>query len=124
MGKKDMIRLFINALPGNFFTFLLKLSDFFLFRVLCDGFLMAFQAGVNVRYPGEGLGFEKSVACVTPQSLFQMLFMIERDGLIGFKTESEADEEEQQKNPDSQSKEEGFQFLKPSGHCFTPLSFL
>ena len=73
---------------------LLKLSDFFFFGGFCDRFLMALQADVNVRYPGEGLGFEKSVACVTPQSLFQMLFMIERDGLIGLRTEPEADEEE------------------------------
>ena len=55
---------------------------------------MTFEAGVYVRYPGEGLGFEKAVTCVTPQSLFQMLFMIERDGLIGLRTKSEVDEEE------------------------------
>ena len=54
---------------------------------------MTFQAGVKVRYSGEGLGFEKAVACVTPQSLFQMLFMIERDGLLGLGTKTEVDEE-------------------------------
>jgi hypothetical protein len=46
MGKKDMIRLFINAFPGNFFTFPLKLSDFFFFGGFCDRFLVTFQAGI------------------------------------------------------------------------------
>jgi hypothetical protein len=38
------------------------------------------------------LGFEKAVACVTPQSLFQMLFMIERDGLLDFGAKTKVDE--------------------------------
>jgi hypothetical protein len=70
------------------------------------------------------LGFEEAMACVTPQSLFYMLFMIERDGLFGLGAKTEADEEEQQKNPDGQSKEDGFQFSDPSGYYFTPPYFL
>jgi hypothetical protein len=94
MRKEDMIRLFIYPFPGDLFIALLKLSDLFFLGGFCDRFLVAFQAGVNVRYPGEGLGFEKAVTCVTPQSLSHMLFMIERDGLIGLRTKSEVDEEE------------------------------
>jgi len=95
MGKEDMIRLFIYPLPGDFFTLLLRLPDFFLFRVFRDGFLMTFQADVEVGHSGEGLGFEKAVACVTPQSLFQMLFMIERDGLLDLGAKAKAEEEEE-----------------------------
>jgi hypothetical protein len=92
MRKEDMVWLFIYPFPGDFFMALLKLSDFFFFGGFCDRFLVAFQAGVNVRYSGEGLGFEKAVACVTPQSLFQMLFMIERDGLLDFGAKTKVDE--------------------------------
>jgi hypothetical protein len=56
---------------------------------------MTFQAGVDVGHSGEGLGFEEAMACVTPQSLFHMLFMIERDGLLGLGAKTEADEEEE-----------------------------
>jgi len=94
MRKEDMVRLFVYSFPRNFLSFFLKLSDLFFLGGFCDRFLVAFQAGVNVRYPGEGLGFEKAVTCVTPQSLSHMLFMIERDGLIGLRTKSEVDEEE------------------------------
>jgi hypothetical protein len=55
---------------------------------------MAFQAGVDVGHPGEGLGFEEAMACITSQSLFHMLFVIERDGLIGLGAKTEADKEE------------------------------
>jgi hypothetical protein len=94
MGKEDMIRLFVNPFPGDFFTLLLKLSDFFLFGSFCYRFLMTFQAGVEIGHPGEGLGFEEAVACITPQSLFHMLFMIERDGLFSLGAKTEGDEEE------------------------------
>ena len=95
MGKEDMIGLFIYPLPGNFLTLLLSLPDLFLFRALGYGILMAFEADVKVGHPGEGLGFEEAVACVTPQSLFRMLFMIERNGLLGLGAKTEADEDEE-----------------------------
>jgi hypothetical protein len=85
---------------------LLKLSDFFFFFALCDRFLVAFQAGVEVGHPRKGLGFEEAVAIVTIQSLLQMLFVIERDGLLSLGAKAEADEEEEQNNPDGQSNEE------------------
>lgn len=94
MRKEDMIWLFIYPLPGDFLMAFLKLSDFFFLGGFCDRFLVAFQAGVHVRHSREGLGFEEAVACITPQSLFQMLFMIERDRLIGLRTKSEIDGEE------------------------------
>jgi len=56
---------------------------------------MTFQAGVQVRHPRKGLGLEEAVAGVTFQSLFQMLFVIERDGLFGFRADTEADKEKQ-----------------------------
>ncbi len=94
MRKKDMVRLFIDTLPRDFFFLLLKFPDFFLFRALRDGVLMAFQAVCDGGHPGESLGFEEGVTCITPQSLFTMFFMIERDRLIGLGAETEADEEE------------------------------
>ena len=95
MGKEDMIGLFIYPLPGNFLTLLLSLPDLFLFWALGDGILMAFEADVQVGHPGEGLGFEEAVTCVTSQSLFQMFFMIERDGLLGLGAKTKADEDEE-----------------------------
>ena len=95
MGKEDMIRLLINALPGNGGILLLKLSDFFFFLAFCDGFLMTFKAGIEVRHPGKDLGLEEAVAGVAFQSLFQMLFVIERDGLVGFGADTKADKEKQ-----------------------------
>jgi len=106
MGKKDVIRLFVYPFPGNFLTLLLKLPDFFLFCGLCDGIFMTFEACVEVRHPGEGLGSEETVACITPQTLFQMLFVIERDGLLGFRAKTKTDEKGEQKSPDGQSNEE------------------
>ena len=94
MGKENMIRLLIYPFPGYTFTLLLKLSDFFFFWGFGYGILMAFEADVKVGHPGEGLGFEEAMACITPQSLFHMLFMIERDGLIGLGAKTEADKEE------------------------------
>jgi hypothetical protein len=86
MRKEDMIRLFIYPLPRDFFILLLKFPDFFLFWALRDGVFMAFQAVSDAGYPGEDLGFEEAVACVTLQPLFTMFFMIERDGLLGLGT--------------------------------------
>jgi hypothetical protein len=85
---------------------LLKLSDFFFFFALRDRFLVAFQASVEVGQPGIGLGFEEAVASIAFQSLFQMLFVIERDGLLSLGAKAEADEKEEQYNPDGQSNEE------------------
>ena len=111
--KEDMIRLFIDAFPWNWGILLLKLPDFFFFWAFRDGFLMAFKAGIQVRHPRKGLGFKEAVACVTAQTLFQMFFMIERDGLLGLGAKTEANKEEKQKNPNGQSNGEGFQFLDP-----------
>jgi hypothetical protein len=92
MRKEDMIGFCINPFPGNFFPLLSKLPDFFLFWALGDGILMAFKAGVDVRHSGEALGFVKAVAGIALQSLFQMFFMVERDGLLGFGPETGAHE--------------------------------
>jgi hypothetical protein len=54
------------------------------------------------------LGFKKAVTCVALQSLFRMLFMIERNGLIGFEAKTEGEDEKKQYDPDRQSNEEGF----------------
>ena len=89
--KEDMIRLFVNPPPGDLLTLLLILSDFFLFRRLRHRFLMALQAGVDVRHPREGLGLEEAVACVTSQTLIDMLFMIERNRLFRLGAKTEAD---------------------------------
>ena len=75
---------------------------------------MAFQAGVEVGYPGKDLGFEEAMASVTVQSLFQMLFVIERDGLFSLGAKTKADEKEKQNNSDGQSNEERFHLLNNS----------
>ena len=62
---------------------------------------MAFEAGVVARHPGEGLGFKETMACVTLQSLFYMLFVIERDGLISLRAKAKVDEKEEQSNSDN-----------------------
>ena len=93
--KEDMIRLLINAPPGNGGILLLKLSDFFFFLAFRDRFLMTFKASIDARHPRKGLGLEEAVAGVTFQSLFQMLFVIERDGLVGFRADTKADKEKQ-----------------------------
>ncbi len=60
---------------------------------------MTFQAGVEVGHPWKSLGFEEAMARVAGQPLFQMFFMIERDGLIGFGTDAEVNEEGERYNP-------------------------
>jgi hypothetical protein len=72
---------------------------------------MTFQAGVEVGYPGKGLSFKEAVASLTVQSLFQMLLVIERDGLLSLGAKAKADEKEEQNNPDGQSDEERFHLL-------------
>jgi hypothetical protein len=93
MRKEDMIGFNVNPFPENFFPLFPKLPDFFLFWALGDRVLVAFKAGVDVRDSREGLGFVKAVACIALQSLFQMLLMVERDGLLGFRPETGAHEE-------------------------------
>ncbi len=56
---------------------------------------MAFKAGVQVGQSGEGLGFIEAMAGIAFQSLFRMFFVVERDGLLGFRTNTETDEEEE-----------------------------
>jgi len=55
---------------------------------------MTFKASIEVRHPRKGLGFKEAVACVTAQTLIQMFFMIEGDGLVGLGAKTEVDEEE------------------------------
>jgi hypothetical protein len=95
MRKEDMIGLLIYPFPWDFFPFFLKLSDFFFFWRLSDRFFVAFEADVVVRHSREGLGFKEAVACITPQSLLNMLFMIERDRLIGLRAKAKANEKKE-----------------------------
>jgi hypothetical protein len=79
----------------DFFIFLLKFSDFFLFCILCNRFLMTFQAGINIGHPGEGLSFEEAVADVTLQPLAHMFLMVEGDRLLNLRGKAETDEEKE-----------------------------
>ena len=92
--KEDMIRLFIDAFPWNWGILLLKLPDLFFFWAFRNRFLMTFKASVDVRHSRKALGFKEAVACVAAQTLFQMFFMIEGNGLLGLRTKTEVDEEE------------------------------
>jgi len=82
MRKEDMVWLFINALPEDWGTLLLKFPDFFFFWAFRDGFLMTFKASIDVRHPRKGLGFKEAVACVTAQTLVHVFLMIEGDRLL------------------------------------------
>jgi hypothetical protein len=64
VGKEDMVRFVVDLFPRNSLSLLLKLSDFFLFRTFCDRFFMAFQASVDFRDSGKGLGFVEVMASV------------------------------------------------------------
>ncbi len=110
MRKEDMVRLFIDPFPRDFFSLFLKLPDLFFLRGLSNGFFVTFKAGHEVGNSGKGLGFEEAVARVTFQPLFRMLLMVEGYRLLGPRDKAEADEKEKKYNPSGQSNEKGFQF--------------
>ncbi len=95
VGEENMIRFSIDSFPRNFFSLFLKLPDLFFLWGLRNRFFMAFEAGIQVGQSGEGLGFIEMMTGIALQPLFQVLFMVERDGLLGFRTETETDEEEE-----------------------------
>lgn len=90
-----MIRLFIYSFPRDFLPLFLKLSDFLFLWRLGDRFFMAFEADAVARHSGEGLGFKEGMACITFQSLLSMLFMIERDRLVGLITKAKTEEKKE-----------------------------
>jgi hypothetical protein len=114
MGKKDMIGLRVNPFPGYPFPFFLKLSDPFLLRTFCYGFLMAFQAGCDVGYSGEVLGLKILVTRGTFQSLRQVFFVVERDRLLGPVAQTQADQDEEQNQTNCQTHQERFHFSNDS----------
>ncbi len=120
MRKEDVIRLSIYSFPRDCLPFFLKLSDFFFFRRLGDRFFVAFEADAVARHSGEGLGLKEGMACITFQPLLSMLFVIERDRLVGLRTKAEAEEKKAQRNTYSKSDDEGFQFSDPSRCYFMP----
>ncbi len=95
MRKENMIRFSIDLFPWNNFSLFLELSDLFFFRGFGYRFFMAFKAGVQVGQSGEGLGLIEMMAGIALQPLFQVLLMIESDGLLGLGTNTETDEEEE-----------------------------
>jgi hypothetical protein len=111
MGVEDMIGFSVNVPPGNLLPFFCKLPDLLLFRTLRNGIFVAFQANGDVRHPGEDLGVLVLMTGVAPQSLFEMLLVIESDRLVGSRTVRVGDKKEEYKNPDRQSKEEEFHIL-------------
>lgn len=101
-----MVGLSINPSPGNLFSFFGKLPDLFLFRIFCDGFFVALQADTPVGHSGKVLGLKIAVTGVALQSLFQMLFMVERDRLSSSEANAHTDKEEECKNSRRQSNKE------------------
>jgi len=83
MGKKDMIRLSVDSLPGDFIPLFFKLPDLLFLRTLGNRFFMALQTDRNVRHSREDLGLIKPVTGVTLKPLFPMFLMIEGNWLIG-----------------------------------------
>jgi len=76
MGKEDVIGFSVNPFPGNLFSFFGKSPDLFFLRGLGHRLFMAFKAGGDVRNSRKVLGFEETVTCITPQTLFDMLFVV------------------------------------------------
>jgi len=111
VGIEDVVRLFVNLLPGEFLFFFLELPDFFLFGVLGDRVPVALQTGGNVGQAGEGLCFIKWMADVALQPLLQMFLVVEGNWLPGFEPLAEGDAEEKQDNADQDSDEEISHFL-------------
>ncbi len=61
MGEKNVIRLPVDVSPWDLLLLFFKLPDSFFFRVICDGFFVAFKADGDVRQSGKGLGLEIAV---------------------------------------------------------------
>jgi hypothetical protein len=89
------------------------LSDLFFFGGLGNGFFMAFKAGGQGRDSGKGLGFEEPVTGIAVEALFGMLLMVEGDRLTSSGAKTKTDDEEEQKKPGRQSKEEKFHAVNP-----------
>jgi hypothetical protein len=83
VGKEDVVGFLVQPFPGDLFPLFVKLPDLFLFRTFRNGFFMTIEAHGGVGYAGKCLGFVKTVTGVTLQSLFEMLFVIERNRLCG-----------------------------------------
>jgi len=95
MREEDMIWLFVYSFPGDFFTLLLELFDFFLFGSFCDAFFMAFEADCYFRHSREVLSFEITVTGVTVQTLFEMFLVIKRNRLFSSRAYNRVHEEKE-----------------------------
>ena len=65
MGKENVIGLSVNPLPGNLLSFFIELSDFLFLWILCEGLFVTLYTDGERWHPGERLGFEVVMTCVT-----------------------------------------------------------
>jgi hypothetical protein len=86
VGKEDMIRLFIEALPGNLHPLPVRFPDLFLIWILSDGIFMAFQTDFYLWHAGESLFFKMGMAGDAFGALFLMFLVIERNRLASPET--------------------------------------
>ena len=114
MRKEDVIRLFIDSLPGNFLFYLMKLPDLLFFFTFCNRIFVALEADRYRWHSRKILGLEVAMAGVALHSLCEMFLMIKEDRLIRLRSQAQTDQKEEQNNPDSQSNKEGFHFQIPS----------
>jgi maltodextrin utilization protein YvdJ len=95
MRKEDMVGLPVESPPTDLFSLISKLSDLFFLWTFRHGFLMAFEAGGEVRRASECLGFVEPVAMVAVQSLGHVLLVIERDRLLDPGSRSQTDQDKE-----------------------------
>ena len=82
VGIEDVIGLPIKAFPGDFPPLFGKLPDFFFFRALGDGVLVALQAGCDFRQTRKHLLFGIGMAGNAFYSLVQVFLVIECNRLF------------------------------------------
>ena len=82
VGIEDVIGLSIETFPRDFLSLFGKLPDFFFFRALGDGFLVALQAGCYFRQARKHLFFGIGVARDAFDPLIQMFLVIKCNRLF------------------------------------------
>ena len=108
---EDVIGLFVQTFPGDFFSLFCELPDFFLLRAFCDEFFMALEAGGQNGQTGEVLIFVMGVAGDAIHPLLLMYFVAEGNRLFRLGPHAQADQEEKYNPPDPEANQERFHCL-------------
>jgi hypothetical protein len=95
VGKEDMVRLLVEPIPMDLFTFLIYLSDFFFFRILSERVFVALQTDGHFGHAGKGLVFKMGMTGDAFDTLFLVFLMIEGEWLSSPGAYPEANEDEE-----------------------------